>query len=102
MQHSSNRAANDLLADHFEKTELPAILPDYLRVGWKGGFVMLVPVFVISSFLETVPNVVLTPHIASSSVPTRLAMANLAAENLIGYLTNNKPLTPLNPVVLAR
>ncbi len=51
--------------------------------------------------LLTVPNVVLTPHIASSSVPTRLAMANLAADNLIAYLTTNKPITPLNPEVLA-
>jgi gluconate 2-dehydrogenase len=33
--------------------------------------------------LLTVPNVVLTPHIASATVPTRLAMANLAADNLI-------------------
>ncbi len=51
--------------------------------------------------LLTVPNVVLTPHIASASIPTRLAMANLAADNLIGYLLHNKPLTPLNPAVLA-
>ena len=50
--------------------------------------------------LLTVPNVVLTPHIASASVPTRLAMANLAADNLIGYLVHGKPLTPLNPAVL--
>jgi gluconate 2-dehydrogenase len=50
--------------------------------------------------LLTVPNVVLTPHIASATMPTRLAMANLAADNLIGYLTANKPLTPLNPVVI--
>ena len=42
--------------------------------------------------LLTVPNVVLTPHIASASVPTRLAMGNLAADNLIGYLVNGKPL----------
>ena len=47
--------------------------------------------------LLTVPNVVLTPHIASASAPTRLAMGNLAADNLIGYLTAGKPLTPLNP-----
>jgi gluconate 2-dehydrogenase len=51
--------------------------------------------------LLTVPNVVLTPHIASASVPTRLAMANLAADNLIAYLISSKPLTPLNPAVLA-
>lgn len=51
--------------------------------------------------LLTLPNVVLTPHIASATLPTRLAMANLAADNLIGYLVNNKPLTPLNPAVTA-
>ncbi|MEA3393517.1 MAG: D-glycerate dehydrogenase [Pseudomonadota bacterium] len=52
--------------------------------------------------LLTVPNVVLTPHIASASVPTRLAMANLAADNLIEFFTKNKALTPLNPQVLTR
>jgi gluconate 2-dehydrogenase len=51
--------------------------------------------------LLTVPNVVLTPHIASASLPTRLAMANLAADNLIAFLTGQAPLTPLNPAVLA-
>jgi glyoxylate/hydroxypyruvate/2-ketogluconate reductase len=50
--------------------------------------------------LLTVPNVVLTPHIASASVATRLAMANLAAENLIQALTGGVPPTPINPEVL--
>ena len=50
--------------------------------------------------LLQVPNVVLTPHIASATVPTRLAMANLAADNLIGYLRDGNPLTPVNPQVL--
>ncbi len=48
--------------------------------------------------LLTVPNVVLTPHIASSSIPTRLAMANLAADNLISFFTKGKSLTPLNTI----
>jgi gluconate 2-dehydrogenase len=48
--------------------------------------------------LLTVPNVVLTPHIASSSIPTRLAMANLAADNLISYFTHGKSVTPLNTI----
>ena len=52
--------------------------------------------------LLTLPNVVLTPHIASATVPTRRAMADLAADNLIGFLIHGKPLTPLNPEVLAR
>ena len=50
--------------------------------------------------LLNVPNVVLTPHIASATIPTRLAMANLAADNLIGFLTEGKPRTALNPSVL--
>ena len=47
-------------------------------------------------------NVVLTPHIASSTRSTRLAMAQLAADNLIGFLRYGKPLTPINPQVLTR
>ena len=50
--------------------------------------------------LLIIPNVVLTPHIASATLPTRLAMANLAADNLIGFITQGKPVTPLNPEVL--
>ena len=49
-------------------------------------------------------NVVLTPHIASASVATRLAMAHLAADNLIAALgfgpLAGKPPTPINPEVL--
>jgi gluconate 2-dehydrogenase len=52
--------------------------------------------------LLTLPNVALTPHIASSTVPTRRAMADLAADNLIGFLVNGKPLTPVNPEVLRK
>jgi gluconate 2-dehydrogenase len=50
--------------------------------------------------LLTVPNVVLTPHIASSSVPTRKAMARLAADNLIEFFSKGRGLTPLNPQIL--
>jgi len=46
--------------------------------------------------LLTVPNVVLTPHIASSTVQTRMAMAKLAADNLVAYFKAGKALTPLN------
>lgn len=44
-------------------------------------------------------NVVLTPHIASASVATRLAMANCAADNLIAALTQQAPPNLLNPAV---
>ena len=52
--------------------------------------------------LLTVPNVVLTPHIASATARTRRAMADLAADNLIAALTGGTPPTPLNPEVLQR
>ncbi|HEY2188701.1 MAG TPA: D-glycerate dehydrogenase [Caldimonas sp.] len=55
--------------------------------------------------LLALPNVVLTPHIASASLPTRRAMASLAAENLICLLdpaAGRTPPTVLNPEVLGR
>jgi dTDP-4-amino-4,6-dideoxygalactose transaminase len=51
--------------------------------------------------LLTVPNVVLTPHIASATVATRRRMADLAADNLIAALTGVTPPTSVNPQVLA-
>jgi gluconate 2-dehydrogenase len=45
-------------------------------------------------------NVVLTPHIGSSTRATRLAMAHLAADNLIAVFSNGSALTPLKPEVL--
>jgi glyoxylate/hydroxypyruvate/2-ketogluconate reductase len=56
--------------------------------------------------LLEVPNVVLTPHIASSSETTRRAMANLAADNLMAALgvgpRAGRPPSPINPEVLGK
>lgn len=53
--------------------------------------------------LLALSNVVLTPHIASATVATRLAMADLAADNLIAALgcgpSAGRPPTPVNPGV---
>lgn len=45
-------------------------------------------------------NVVLTPHIGSSTRATRLAMAQLAADNLIAALSGHTPPNLLNPAAL--
>jgi gluconate 2-dehydrogenase len=52
---------------------------------------------IVTPELLKVPNVVLTPHIASATIPTRRAMAMLAADNLIAFLSGQAALTPLNP-----
>ncbi|MBB4006760.1 2-hydroxyacid dehydrogenase [Allorhizobium taibaishanense] len=41
------------------------------------------------------PNVSLLPHVASASVPTRNAMADLVADNLIGWFENRTVKTPV-------
>ena len=59
---------------------------------------------VVHPALLALRNVVLTPHIASASVPTRRAMANLAVDNLLAALgvgpDAGRPPTALNPEVL--
>lgn len=66
-----------LLARHFEKTRIPVILPRYLPDDWKGGFVLLVMVFVISSFLD---------NIAAALIGGAMAHALFRARVHVGYL----------------
>ena len=50
--------------------------------------------------LLTHPNVVLTPHVGTATSETRLAMALLAAENLLAALEGRRPPNHVNPEVL--
>jgi Na+/H+ antiporter NhaD/arsenite permease-like protein len=43
-----------LLSNHFERSKVPEVLPHYLPDDWKGGFLLLVIVFVLSSFLDNI------------------------------------------------
>jgi len=43
-----------LLARHFEESRIPQLIPQLLPSGWKGPFVMLAVVFVLSSFLDNI------------------------------------------------
>ncbi|MGH8665294.1 MAG: hypothetical protein ACREUX_13620, partial [Burkholderiales bacterium] len=43
-----------LLSKHFEESRVPATLPRYLPDDWKGGFVLLCLIFVLSSFLDNI------------------------------------------------
>jgi lactate dehydrogenase-like 2-hydroxyacid dehydrogenase len=60
----------------------------------------------VNPALLGVPNIVLTPHIASATEATRRAMANLAADNLIAGLGEGpragRPPNPINPDVIGK
>ena len=68
-----------LLADHFEKTGIPAVLPNYLPDDWKGGFVMLMLVFVISSFLDNIAAAMIGGTMAAVLYQRKVHIGFLAA-----------------------
>ncbi|WP_374247324.1 citrate transporter [Zoogloea sp.] len=68
-----------LLARHFEKTRIPVILPRYLPDDWKGGFVLLAMVFVISSFLDNIAAALIGGAMAHSLFRARVHVGYLAA-----------------------
>jgi len=46
--------------------------------------------------LSSLSNIVITPHVASATVQTRNAMAELAARNILRMLAGERPETPIN------
>lgn len=66
-----------LLSRHFEKSHVPVILPKYLPQDWKGGFVLLIMVFVLSSFLD---------NIAAALIGGAMAHQLFKAKVHVGYL----------------
>jgi glyoxylate reductase len=45
--------------------------------------------------LRTLENVLLVPHLGSGTTETRMAMANLAVENVVAVFSGRPPLTPV-------
>jgi Na+/H+ antiporter NhaD/arsenite permease-like protein len=68
-----------LLADMFEKSEVPAELPRYLPDDWKGGFVLLVLIFVLSSFLDNIAAAMIGGAIAHTVFKGKVHIGYLAA-----------------------
>ncbi len=68
-----------LLARHFEKSHVPVILPKFLPSDWKGGFVMLVMVFVISSFLDNIAAALIGGAMAHQLFKGKVHVGYLAA-----------------------
>src|SRR6202165_3343509 len=66
-----------LLSKHFEASNVPARLPRFLPDDWKGGLVLLVMIFVLSSFLD---------NIAAALIGSTIARAVFRNKVHIGYL----------------
>ena len=68
-----------LLAKKFEQSHLPELLPKYLPNDWKGGFVLLIIIFVLSAFLDNIAAALIGGTIAASVFHKRLHIGYLAA-----------------------
>jgi Na+/H+ antiporter NhaD/arsenite permease-like protein len=68
-----------ILAKHFEESKVPAVLPRFLPDDWKGGFVLLVMIFVLSSFLDNIAAAMIGGTIAATVFQGKVHMGYLAA-----------------------
>jgi Na+/H+ antiporter NhaD/arsenite permease-like protein len=68
-----------LLSRHFEASHVPLRMPDYLPDDWRGGFVLLVMVFVLSSFLDNIAAALIGGTVAATVFSRRLHIGYIAA-----------------------
>jgi Na+/H+ antiporter NhaD/arsenite permease-like protein len=68
-----------LLSNHFEKSGVPAVLPRWLPDDWKGAFVLLVMIFVLSSFLDNIAAAIIGGTIAATVFRHKVHIGYLAA-----------------------
>jgi Na+/H+ antiporter NhaD/arsenite permease-like protein len=68
-----------LLADHFERSEVPQVLPKYLPDDWKGAFALLAIVFVLSAFLDNIAGALIGGAMAHIVFRKRVHIGYLAA-----------------------
>lgn len=68
-----------LLSKHFEDSHLPAALPKHLPEGWKGAFVLLAIVFVLSAFLDNIAAALIGGTMAAAVYKGRVHIGFLAA-----------------------
>jgi Na+/H+ antiporter NhaD/arsenite permease-like protein len=68
-----------LLSRHFEESHVPAVLPKFLPDDWKGGFVLLILIFVLSSFLDNIAAAIIGGTIAATVFRHKVHIGYLAA-----------------------
>ena len=77
-----------LLSRHFEESAIPDQMPAFLPDDWKGGLVLLVMVFVLSSFLDNIAAAIIggsvARHVFGGKVHIGYLVAIVAASNAGG------------------
>ncbi len=68
-----------LLSRHFEESHVPAKLPDYLPDDWRGAFLLLVMVFVLSSFLDNIAAALIGGTVAATVFRHKVHIGYIAA-----------------------
>jgi len=68
-----------LLSNHFEESRIPAALPRFLPDDWKGPFVLLVMIFVLSSFLDNIAAALIGGTVAGIVFRQKVHIGYLAA-----------------------
>jgi len=68
-----------LLSKHFEASKVPAWLPTLLPDDWKGAFLLLIMIFVLSSFLDNIAAALIGGTIAGVVFRGKVHMGYLAA-----------------------
>jgi Na+/H+ antiporter NhaD/arsenite permease-like protein len=68
-----------LLSNHFEESKVPAVLPNFLPDDWKGGFVLLIMIFVLSSFLDNIAAALIGGTVAGTVFRGKVHIGYLAA-----------------------
>ncbi len=66
-----------ILAEHFKESRFPEILPNYLPDDWKGGFLLLLFIMLLSSFLD---------NIAAAMIGGTISLIVFKGRVHIGYL----------------
>jgi Na+/H+ antiporter NhaD/arsenite permease-like protein len=68
-----------LLAEHFEHSRVPKVLPSYLPDSWLGGLALLGIVFVMSAFLDNIAAALIGATMAGGVFRNRVHIGYLAA-----------------------
>jgi Na+/H+ antiporter NhaD/arsenite permease-like protein len=68
-----------ILAAHFEESGVPKLLPKYLPDDWHGGFMLLMLIAILSSFLDNIAAAMIGGTIAATVFRGRVHIGYLAA-----------------------